>query len=229
MVPGSVRTVYIVLDTESSLCRIQRRRVLVSLAYEVLVHSNDGGHTVEYSGYDIIQPEMYTDPDPASVNIHHIQSCYAYQYGRPLVDVLQTLGAVTKKYQPTAIVGHDITNDVVLLISEAMRCGISQFDCLGPVAHLICTKLLSTGPCAIPIPKHLCYRYPCDAVIEPNTTDMVSGVLKWPNLEESYHLLVGDTSIVSDEQFQEHDARGDVARCRAIFEELVLRDHVADP
>jgi hypothetical protein len=191
----------------------------VSLAYEVLVYNSNTGYTVEHSGYDIIQPEIYTDPDPTSVNIHHIPFHHAYQCGRPLVDVFETLNQVTKKYKPTAIVGHDIANDIVLLISEAMRCGIGDLECFN---YMICTKLLSTGPCAIPLPQHLCYRYPCDALIEPNTMHMLFGVLKWPNLEESYQLLVGDTAA-SSEQFEEHDARGDVARCRAIFEELALR------
>ena len=198
-----------VLDTESSVCRTEHRRMLVSVAYEVIVFdpTTDTYH-IESSGYHIITPEAYTDPDPASVNVHQIPPTYAQQHGCPLFDVLSALRVVVEHYRPTAIVGHDIVGDIALLVTEAMRCGLHHlFRWLSPT--MICTKFLSMGPCAIPLPKHV-------------TSDNM-GILKWPNLEESYRLLVHHTDASSSAPFEKHDARGDVARCRAIFSTIVSR------
>jgi hypothetical protein len=218
--------VYVVLDTESSICRASRHRRLVSLAYEVILVTDDPvGYQIVCSGYEIVVPDTYMDPDPASINVHQIQKGFALKWGRPLNDVIQQLGQVMRQYQPRAIVGHDICNDIALLISEAVRCGIQPEDWFGQGVQLICTKLLSLGPCAIPLPMHLRYRYPCDAQLNTKALDLDDlkyGLLKWPNLEESYRILVHTT----EEMPQEHDARGDVARCRAIFSQLVLRPSV---
>lgn len=221
-----VAVVYVVLDTESSVCRVTRQRRLVSLAYEVITATdNSDGYQIACSGYDIVLPDPVMDPDPVSTNIHQIQKGYALQWGRPLTEVIQQLGQVMKTHQPRAIVGHDICNDIALLISEAIRCGIHPHEWFGggQGLQLVCTKLLSLGPCAIPLPTHLRYQYPCDAQLDMlalDVNDTKFGLLKWPNLEESYRILVQATEEIMP---QEHDARGDVARCRAIFSQLVLR------
>ena len=192
-----------VVDTESSVCRTEHRRMLVSVAYEVIVFDPaTDTYNTESSGYHIITPEAHTDPDPASVSVHHIPPTYAQQHGCPLVDVLCALWGVIEHHRPAAIVGHDIVGDIALLVTEAVRCGLHRLvHCLAPL--LICTKFLSMGPCAIPLPKHVA----SDAM----------GILKWPNLDESYRLLVTGASV----PFEKHDARGDVARCRAIFSSIV--------
>jgi hypothetical protein len=198
----------LVLDTESSVCRTEHRRILVSVAYEVIVFdATTDTYMIESSGYHIVSPEAHTDPDPASLSVHQIPPNYAKQYGHPLFDVLSAIRRVVEHYRPAAIVGHDIVGDVALLVTEAMRCGLNHlFRWLGPT--LICTKFLSMGPCAIPLPKH----------VISNTV----GILKWPNLDESYRLLVTDTVPLSA-PFEKHDARGDVARCRAIFNAIVCQ------
>lgn len=64
--------------------------------------------------------------------------------------------------------------------------------------HLICTRMLATHPCAIPL-THNPRRY------------------KWPSLEESYSILVAPGRQGSPAPLQAHDARGDVERCRDVF------------
>lgn len=78
-----------------------------------------------------------------------------------------------RKYQPEAIIGHDVASDVSLLISEALRHGVPPTELRLPFARLVCThrvsvctvkkkskrapvgKHLAMGRCGIPLPEHL--------------------------------------------------------------------------
>ena len=95
---------------------------------------------------------------------------------------------------PTAIVGHDIAGDVNLLVSEALHCGCSYSSLPRSLTRLICTRMLATSRCAIPLPDHLRHPFPCDILLPPRPKDsderMVATPFKWPSLQETYNLLV---------------------------------------
>ena len=151
--------------------------------------------------------------------------------GQPLADVLNALTTAVVQYKPMALVGHDITNDLMLLVSEAVRCGLPIRNFL-PLRRLLCTKHATVGLCAIPLPQHLRSEYSCDVEVErlsggksTHTRTAHSNLLKWPNLEESYQCVLGKPKSIWDTELsysplatqEQHDARGDVARCRVVL------------
>ena len=135
---------FLVLDTESSVCRVSHERILVSLAYEVVV-ADAGALTVVHSQYDVVELGSHRRPDAASERVHGITAAKR-KGGRPLSSVLCDLSRTLQKHAPQAVVGHDIAGDTVLLVSEAVRTGLAVEDCR-PLFHyfrrLICTKHLT--------------------------------------------------------------------------------------
>lgn len=223
---------YLIVDTESSVCQMSRDRVLVSIAYEVLEvvgHSARGATTLARV-YDVVKVPPHYWLDAMSERIHGITAYDAHEKGLPLQRVLARLAAVVKRYAPQAIVGHDVASDVVLLVSECVRAGMSP-DCFGCLfRQLVCTKVAALPRCRIPLP--LAARVDAAQHILPkrakgktkkrtwrpsgDTTHPPAPQLKWPSLEESYDILVKDKRH-TDRHFTMHDARGDVERCRAVF------------
>lgn len=233
--------VYLVVDTESSVRLDDRLRVLVSIAYEVVATGADGGGgegdraaVVRASGYDIVRQTPDRPLDPDSLRIHGIDGPTSRNAGKPLRTVIANLAAVVRAHRPTAVVGHDVRGDVSLIVSECLRLNLDPRRHFGDLfGRLVCTKLAATVPCGIPLPMHLCYRFPCDPTLlrlngewwggGPGTAGRgPDGVrLKWPNLAESFDRLVAaavpDSDPLRQQQHACHDARGDVERCRAVF------------
>ena len=225
---------YVVLDTESSVCQKTFRRVLVSIAYEV-VYVDVAHHyqEVRRAYYDVVKQPTSIGLDNASEKVHGISVSMSQLYGKHLYKVLQRLFAVLKDVQPDAIVGHDIVMDVRLLINEALRVGI-DVRTLNLFGRLLCTRELTTAHCRLPLPNHLRYEYPCDKILETWQTDPPCHSMplyKWPTLNECYGLLVSpDASTLH----HIHDARCDVQtnpssgderlfeRCRAVFMKLLM-------
>lgn len=152
-------TNYLVLDTESTVCQHRRIRILVSLAYEVV----DPKGRVLFSHYDIVWQPPDMDPDPKSIEIHGITPEVSWNSGGcALQDVLARLFGCLEGFLPRSVVGHDVVGDINLLVSEAIRCGMVVPDAL---RFLVCTRMLATTRCAIPLPSHLRYPFPCDAAL----------------------------------------------------------------
>lgn len=245
---------YLILDTESSVRLDDRRRVLVSLAYEVLsaaaAEGDDAADTgnprgrILAAGYDIVHQSPDRPLDAESLRVHRIDGPTSRNTGKPLRTVLSDLAGVVRSYAPTAVVGHDVRGDVTLLVSECLRVRMDPRRHFGELfTRLVCTKLAATVPCGIPLPPHLCYRFPCDPHLlrlngagddgSPRGGRQARGVirLKWPNLAESFDHLVSSAPGATDApggggggglRYDCHDARGDVERCRAVFLSLLL-------
>lgn len=233
---------FLVLDTESSLCVARRRRLLVSLAYEVVEVGTASGeeeeeeeegqprpprHRILAAGYDVIRQPDDTLPDARSVRIHGITPQYSWSHGEPLRQVLDRFFRCLEAHRPDAVVGHDIVGDVSLLATEELlllrgspAVPASPHPAVASRLHrLVCTRMLSTHRCAIPLPRHLRQPGLHDGLLagrrpRPGVTH------KWPSLQESYDLLVRDPDGAPP-SFAKHDARGDVERCRAIFLSLL--------
>ena len=62
---------YLILDTESSICHYQQRRVLVSLAFEV-VHIVNGRLRVAAGHYDVVRQPSDAQLDSLSEQVHGI-------------------------------------------------------------------------------------------------------------------------------------------------------------
>lgn len=230
---------YLVVDTESSVRLNDRCRVLVSLAYEVVDTvgaPSDSGSIIRASGYDIVHQSADLPLDPISLRVHRIDGPTSRSIGRPLRTVLADLAAIVRTHRPTAVVGHDVRGDVSLLVSECLRVRLDPRRLFGELfGRLVCTKLASAVPCGIPLPLHLCYRFPCDPYLlwlntggegdpplgngGPPPPRVVR--LKWPNLAESFDCLVLPSTGGGPPDFSCHDARGDVERCRAVFLRLL--------
>ena len=169
--------------------------------------------------------------DELSFQIHHIDLHTLQLEGSDLKDVLLKLHSHLHHYSPMAIVGHDVVNDLVLLVNEAIRVNLS-LKTLFPLHRLLCTKLATIAVCAIPLPRHLRHDFPCDRILKRfgqlKKDELVMSnkkqSFKWPNLEESYKIVVNSKTRHKKNKFNEplHDARGDVARCRDIFLQLKL-------
>jgi hypothetical protein len=124
-----------------------------------------------------------------------------------------------------------VVGDVSLLVSEAVHAGLHLGQVIPAGLHqLLCTRMLATRRCAIPLPLHLRYPFPCDLALQrlnqrrqvgsSATTDPSPPAddcprYKWPSLEESYQRLTQDKAPAP--QHANHDARGDVERCRAVL------------
>jgi hypothetical protein len=209
---------YLVIDTESSLRLDTRLRVLVSLAYEVVATEDD---SVRAAGYDIVRHSPGCPLDPRSLRVHHIDADTARVHGKPLRAVLANLASVIRKYQPVAVVGHDVQGDVCLLVSECLRLNLSPAHCFGNLFRwMVCTKLGGAVPCGIPLPG------------TGGAATFGRGRLKWPNLAECYERLVllrppsssaAAAGLAPPCDWPCHDARGDVERCRAVFLRLLAR------
>jgi hypothetical protein len=211
---------YLVIDTESSLRLDTRLRVLVSLAYEVVATEDD---SVCAAGYDIVRHSPGCPLDSRSLRVHGIDSHTAGVHGKPLRTVLANLASVIRKYQPVAVVGHDVQGDVCLLVSECLRLNLSPAHCFGNLFRwMVCTKLGGVVPCGIPLPG--------TGALERGPTGRR---LKWPNLTECYERLVllrppsasafSSSGGPAGPALPCHDARGDVERCRAVFLSLLAR------
>lgn len=212
-----VRGTVLIVDTESSVRDDLRTRVLVSLAYEAVQPETDDGCGVCGSGYDIVRhPPGSPPPDLASLRIHGIDAATSRRHGRSLRDVLVRFGRFVHAFPPVAIVGHDIQRDVALLVSECVRVGLPPAKIFGEgTCRLFCTKLGATAHCAIPLPaRHLASGSP---------------PYKWPRLSECYRRLVVDAGIDPGDEYPCHDARGDVARCRAVFASLTAKHYAEWP
>jgi len=221
------RPLYLILDTESTLCKRRRRRILVSVAYEVT--AEDG--TVHESQYGIVRQPPDLEPDERSLAVHGIAPASSWGPGQPLADILQELFGCVRRNDPVAVVGHDVVGDVSLLVSEAVHAGLHLGQVIPAGLHqLLCTRMLATRRCAIPLPLHLRYPFPCDLALQrlnqrrqvgsSATTDPSPPAddcprYKWPSLEESYQRLTQDKAPAP--QHANHDARGDVERCRAVL------------
>jgi hypothetical protein len=225
---------FVVIDTESSVCHDTNIRILVSFAYEVVA---DDGDTVRASCYDLVALPPGIRLDRRSQRCHGITPSAMARRGRALFHILRdpaTIGVgswsdrdfvdTMTTVQPTALVGHDVVGDAVLLVSEALRVGLPAAHLRDVFLRLLCTKQLAVGRCCIPLPHHLRYDFPCDAMLHRLNGDARSSqppaAYKWPNLDECYRMLVG-----SDEaEPPRHDARGDVERCRRVLSRF-LGDH----
>jgi DNA polymerase III epsilon subunit-like protein len=212
---------YVVLDTESSVRLDTGLRVMVSLAY-VTLNPEERDDAAEMQ-YEIVKQPPDVPLDAQSESIHSIDHRTMQAQGAPLVDVLGRFLAFLTKHRPRALVGHDVTGDVDLLVTEALACGLSP-AALTPLRRLICTKQLAAARCAIPLPPHLRDAHPCDGMVRllgghiDAAPSGGSGCLKWPNLHECYGSLVREPM---DRRHPEHDARGDVQRCSSVFRALL--------
>ena len=211
--------IFVVLDTESSVCRDTNRRILVSLAYEIV--DIDGLGVLE-AVYELVQPpQTVLAVDPASESVHGITMRTSLSEGKPVERVIRRLMDCLQRVQPLAVVGHDITGDIKLLVSEALQSGVSPCAFL-PLRRLLCTKELSAAFCCLPLPRRLLFDHPCLQTHEhAETTPRCR--YKWPSLQESYDILVTHKTPVKGL----HDARGDVERCRAVL--LHLQRHLLRP
>lgn len=121
--------------------------------------------TVRQTFYDIVRPSSDLSLDTVSENVHGITREECTRDGRSLMDVMHRFLTVLRDVQPCAVVGHDVVGDIRLLVSEAIRIGMSP----GSLFHLrrvLCTKELSMGRCRLPLPSHLQYEHPCDVLLE---------------------------------------------------------------
>ena len=174
---------FLVLDTESSVCKTTHARLLVSMAYEVVVVKS-GTLSVSYSRYDVVAVPAHIRLDAHSERVHGI-SADVRKLGRPLDAVLVDFLRTVEKHQPQAIVGHDVTGDVVLFVNEAIRAGVPVSGMHRAFRRLICTKHLTVGQCCIPLPLHLRYEYPCDVLLDRLCGGFSNDgpLFKWPNLD----------------------------------------------
>ena len=242
---------FVIVDTESSVCRESNMRILVSLAYEVV----DGEGSVRHSQYDLVALPPAIHLDRRSQRIHGITPDASVRRGRALYAVLWDFLDHMETARPCAIVGHDVVADAALLVSEALRVGFPAARLRTAFVHLLCTKQLAVGHCGIPLPPHLRYDFPCDLVLRRlngsgadrrhHAAVPQAVTYKWPSLfqgdgdvcdahrpgcDECYHLLVepdGATDRTDGgapppaELYPCHDARGDVQRCRLVFTRLL--------
>jgi DNA polymerase III epsilon subunit-like protein len=221
---------YIVLDTESSVRLDTGLRVMVSIAYSTL---DPGTCETPDLRYEIVKHPPDVPLDPHSESIHCIDRRTMQVQGAPLLDIIRRFLAFLTQHRPRALVGHDVTGDVDLLVTEALMCGLPP-AALTPLRRLICTKQLAAARCAIPLPQHLREAHPCDGMVRllGGNMDAVpgdgsgTGCLKWPNLHECYGSLVRDPP---HQPLPEHDARGDVQRCSSVFRALLSEQHVRQP
>jgi hypothetical protein len=200
---------FLVLDTESSICQETNRRVLISLAYQVVdVHLGTLTEDTQELHYDIVQQPSGIHLDNASEQIHGITLDRTQREGIPLCDALNRLLQVVKDSAPHAVVGHDIVGDIKLIVCEAIRAGMVPAQ-LSPLRNVLCTRQLSLGKCRLPLPHHLKYDYPCDMLLQKMNGIMpCNGIngYKWPSLEESYKLLASHSANLTP-CYGTHDAR----------------------
>lgn len=105
--------------------------------------------------------------------------------------------------------GHDVVGDIKLLVSEAVRIGVRPMQLLH-LRKILCTKELSVGVCRLPLPSHLQYEHPCDALLERMYGGSPGGMglctYKWPTLSECYDRIVSHATMPPSHSC--HDARG---------------------
>ena len=213
---------FVVLDTESSVCRDSNVRVLVSLAYEI-VDVADGA--VRDAHYDLVALPPSIRLDRSSQPIHGITPATSMRRGRALYHILRDFVDRMVAERPVAIVGHDVVPDAALLVSEGLRVGLPAARLRGVFRRLLCTKQLAVGHCGIPLPPHLRYDFPCDVLLHrlngggARPAAAATTGYKWPNLDECCHLLVGGTGA---RRYPCHDARGDVERCRLVLTRFLV-------
>lgn len=187
-------------------------------------------HHILASGYDVVTLPEDVDLDTRSVSIHGITPQYTWAHGSAPVDVLTRFFRCLLQHRPAAIVGHDIVGDVALLATEVLLLEQPRPPDLLRALHglhrLVCTRMLSTHRCAIPLPKHLHQSNLHDALLTrlnhrqqqqhrtsnrvPTTNTRTHGVRahKWPSLQESYNLLVCSTRRRKQQQ-QQHGGADD--------------------
>lgn len=204
---------FLVLDTESTVCLRRRRRMLVALAYQLVWPNQPDRETAMV--YDIVSLPEDTDPDARSETIHGITVAASRLSGRPLRSVLLRLFRCLQHHEPSAIVGHDVLGDIRLLVSEAMLSGCACGSLPVELKRLICTRMIATPRCAIPLRRRGNPKRSAPSGPE-------SEGFKWPSLTETYDLLV-PAEVTTAPQHPTHDARGDVERCREVFLCLMKR------
>lgn len=79
---------FVVVDTESSIRCDDSTRVLMSLAYEVVVASKRGLR-VASRHYDLVSQPLGVQLDSVSERVHGISALCAHQRGRSLYDVVR--------------------------------------------------------------------------------------------------------------------------------------------
>lgn len=136
----------------------------------------------------VIKPDGFTIPDEV-VNVHGISDEIAHEKGIPLKEALDDFIADVIKSK--FIIGHNIEFDINIVGAELLRCGMDEIMTKAPQ---LCTKIESTGFCAIPNRR---------------------GGFKWPTLTE-LHLKLFNVP------FEEaHNAAADVEATTRCFLELV--------
>lgn len=205
-----------------------------------------------HQGYYVVRLPYDVVLDDRSVLIHGITREETWAHGMDVRDVLFSFFRCIEQYSPDAIVGHDVMGDVNLLVSELLYQGCSSTSLPSTVCRLICTRMLATQPCAIPLPPHVKGGHRCDALLRrfnrskghntlhPLVVTASSSAMgdrkgrcargtqfKWPSLQECYTLLVGKGT--EGLKHANHDARGDVERCRAIFIRLLATSESVNP
>lgn len=218
-----------ILDTESTMCLRRRRRLLVAIAYEVIWPDRTPTTTKnDTMAYDVVILPDDLVPDRRSEEIHGITGPVSWEIGRPLHRVLARLFHCLQVHRPVAIVGHDVVGDAHLVVSEAMLAGCTCQSIPNALMRLICTRMIATPRCALPLPTHLQRQRQRRGV-------GVAGVsgFKWPSLTETYDMLVLRDGTPARRRRRlhhpTHDARGDVERCREVFLRMVSATHHSPP
>lgn len=188
---GSVRFMYIVIDTETTglptswqapPSDVDNWPRVVQLAWETFdVRARETGK----KSY-LIRPEGFTIPKDLE-KVHGISTAIAKRRGIPIGEVLDSFR--TALGTASVIVAHNFKFDSSVLAAEFHRLGIK--DKFGRKTH-VCTMEAATDFCAIPGR----YGY------------------KWPTLAELHMKLFGKSATES------HDAAADVRICAKCFFEL---------
>ena len=186
---GGLQTV-LVIDTESYVDMQSGQRRLLALSFEIISVDNE---EVQQSGSYIIAPRGGYHPDARSARVHGLTAKEVAGSGTDVELVLTKLA--TLMLSVDALVAHDITADVAVLVTEAVMVSHhSALEALIRISH-VCTKIESTSLCSIPL---------CN----------ISG-WKWPSLVEAGKTLLGEDwrrDIATH-----HSCPEDVRMCSRVF------------
>ena len=182
----------LVIDTESYVDTRSGHRRLLALAFEI-IHT-DSGHTSR-QGYHIVSPSNGYHSDPRSQRIHGLTPDDISTHGEDVVGVLNLLVELVD--QVGVVAAHDISADIAVVVSEAVRVGHTNIMCSLYNARHICTKIESTSLCRIPLAHH----------IGPQTC------WKWPSLWEAVQVLLGDAPT----ERTHHSCPDDVRMCSRVI------------
>lgn len=185
----SLQTV-LVIDTESYIDMQSGQRRLLALAFELI--NCDSGEVAQ-CGYNIILPRDAYRPDARSGRVHGLTPV-AVSNGDDVVVVLDRLTHMMGNAD--ALVAHDITADVGVLVTEAVAVSHhSALQSLTGIVH-VCTKVESTAICSIAMPSIAAW--------------------KWPALRETVQMLLGEDM----DRSTHHSCPDDVRMCARVFMRL---------